>query len=189
MSSGNCKHINYFTMIFICALLLTNTVYPQEKNELSRIDKIISEAGKIIRYDDYKLPDIKGSYGEGKLEVKVRVVNTGSTPYSYFVLISRKTKYDTKRASISEEELTDVIEAFDSLVKMSITESTTSSYANIKYVSEEGFQMGYYVDEKRNSHWFVTLEKYGTGNTFFLKKPEELKEVLLAAQKKIKDLQ
>ena len=163
-------------------------LFAQEKSELSRIDKIISEAGKLIRYDDYDLFDIKGTYGMGKLETKLRVVNNGSIPYQYFVLISRRTKYDTKRASISEDELPEILEAFDSLVKMSTAEKNVSNYAEIKYVSEDGFQIGYYV-EKGKSHWFVTLEKYGSGNTFFLKKPESFKRVLIAAQTKIKDLQ
>ncbi len=168
-------------------LLLSNDSFPHDKKELSRMDAIISEAGRIIRFDDFNLPAIRGTYGMGKLEAKVRVLNTGETPYTYFLILARETKYSSARASIAEEELMELIEAFSSLIEMSLSESSTSDYAEIKYVGEEGLRIGYFKNVKGSKNWFVTLEKYTTGNTFLLKDPAELQKTFSLASQMIED--
>ena len=179
--------MKYLIMLLSIMQITIFTLFAQEKSEPSRMDKIISEGGKLIRYDDYKLSDIKGSIGTPKLETKIRVINSGSKPYTYFLLLSMEAKYSTKRASISEEELTDILEVYGSLVDASNSETNSSNYAEMKYVTEDGFEVGYYV-KKGKSKWFLKLEKYGSGSIFFLKKSEKFKQVLLAAQSKIKEL-
>ena len=189
MAINNIKQFNYLILMFISLFLFTNNLYAQVKDELSRIDRILSETGKIIRYNDYYLPGIKGTYGMGKLEMKVRVVNTGSSQNNNFVVLSRETKYSKAIGSISEDELIEILDALATLSEIVVTETNTANYTENKYISKDGFQIGYYLNKKGKAQWFVTLEKYASGKTFFLKNSEDIKEGFLAAQNKLKEFQ
>jgi secreted protein with Ig-like and vWFA domain len=65
--------------------------------------------------------------------------------------------------------------------------STSSDYTENKFVTDDGFQVGYYVS-KEKVNWYITLEKYGNGNTIFVKDAETIEEAFNLAKQRIDEL-
>jgi hypothetical protein len=58
-------------------------------------------------------------------------------------------------------------------------------YLENKFVTVDGFQVGYYID-KGTVHWYVRLEKYGS--TLFIDKYETIETAFSEAKNKIDSL-
>ena len=59
-------------------------------------------------------------------------------------------------------------------------------YLENRFISEDGFQVGYYVS-KGSASWYMKLERYGK-STVFIKNAEAITSSFTAAQKKIEEL-
>ena len=49
--------------------------------------------------------------------------------------------------------------------------ATNPDYLENKFVTSDGFQIGYYVDQGKTK-WYLKLEKYGSDNTIFINDAE-----------------
>ena len=77
----------------------------------------------------------------------------------------------------------------NTLKEESVGDRTASSnYIENKFVTEDGFRIGYYVDEGK-LRWYLRLEKYGSGNSVFVKQFITVQEAFDGAKLKISELQ
>lgn len=153
----------------------------------TKIDAFSSKTGTIIKYTDHKLSTIKSTYGEAS-ETRVRVINTlGNTP-AYFYQVEKPGKYSNATASIEYADLLEVIKALAVLKVEALKDAETNpDYLENKFTTVDGFQIGYYVNDKKIK-WFLQLEKYGSDKTLFIDKVETIEAAFDAAQSKIQEL-
>jgi hypothetical protein len=82
----------------------------------------------------------------------------------------------------------EVIKAFDSLKSQAASESSNqSAYVENKFITDDGFQVGYFVSDGKVS-WYMKLTKFGNGNTIFVKNIDDVQSAFNQASNKIDDL-
>lgn len=156
------------------------------KDATSKMDAFASKKGVIIRFEDYKLENIKLLYGVA--EAKIRQLHSGGET-KFFYQISMEGKYDTKTASIAYEDLLEVQKALSTLQAQVANDSKTASdYLENKFITDDGFQVGYYVSKGKIA-WYMVLEKYGKGNTAFPQDADVIIAAFQLARQKIESLQ
>lgn len=168
-------------------LLISMVIFGQDTKEANtKMDAFASKMGVIIKYVDYSLPNLSLNYG-GVSETKVRKFIIGSD-IGYFYQISFKGQYNTKTASIAYEDLLEVIKAIQTLKTESATDqSSNPDYLENKFVTDDGFQLGYYVSSGKLK-WYLVLEKYGSGNTIFINDVTTIETAFNGAKEKIESL-
>ena len=62
-----------------------------------------------------------------------------------------------------------------------------SDYMENKFVTVDGFQVGYYVSKGKAS-WYIKLEKYGSDNTLFIDNGDTIETAFTDAKSKIDEL-
>lgn len=65
--------------------------------------------------------------------------------------------------------------------------SANPDYMENKFVTVDGFQIGYYVTSGK-ANWYLKLEKYGSDNTLFVDGGENIETALTDAKNKIDEL-
>lgn len=174
------------TITLIILLLMNYTSFGQEKKDTnSKMQDFVSKTGTILKFENYNLQDIKLSYGVA--ESKIRKIIAGNEA-EYFLQISKSGKYDSKTASIAYEDIIEIQKALKTLIEQSLIDvNTTSDYLENKFVTDDGFQIGYYVSTGKIK-WYVKLEKYGSDNTAFIKDYQTIEEVFQLGKEKIEKL-
>jgi len=171
---------------FIFSLIIISGAFSQEKKEQkSKMLDFVSKTGVIIKFEDYNLPKLKLNYGVA--EAKIRKIISGNEK-QFFLQISKKGQYNTKTASIAYEDILEIQKALTSLQDQSVNDLVTlSDYLENKFITDDGFQIGYLINKGKIT-WYVTLEKYGSGNTAFAKDLESLVETFKFGKEKIEGL-
>mgnify|MGYP006087921007 FL=1 len=177
------------SLILLVIVLSTISAFAQDakdvNKEATKMDAFASKTGVITKYIDYNLPNIKLTYGIA--ETKIRQLYSGQE-IGYFYQISKEGKYDTKTASIAYEDLIEVLKAIQSLKEESEADKILNpDYLENKFVTDDGFKIGYYVSNGKVA-WFLTLEKYGSGNTIFLNSVTDIETAFNDAKTKIETL-
>ncbi|MCZ4317396.1 hypothetical protein O4H26_00155 [Aequorivita viscosa] len=177
------KNISIFLLLL---LIVTNIVFSQEeKREKSKLQDFTSKTGAIIKFDDYNLNNIKTTFSVANS--KVRKIIRGNE-IQYFLQISNEGKYGRKVASIAYEDILEVQKALVSLKSQSETDiGTNSDYLENKFITDDGIQVGYYL-EKGRLKWYITLEKYGSDNTIFPKDFDVIESAFREGKEKIDQL-
>lgn len=65
--------------------------------------------------------------------------------------------------------------------------SANPDYMENKFVTVDGFQLGYYVSNGKAS-WYIKLEKYGSENTLFIDNGDTIEIAFTEAKNKIDEL-
>lgn len=145
----------------------------------------MSKTGVILKFEDYILPTIKSTYDIA--ESKIRKVIAGNES-KYFLQISKNGKYATKTASIAYEDLIETQKALSNLkIQAEKDWETSSDYLENKFITDDGFQIGYYVS-KGKTVWYIKLEKYDSESTLFLKDPESIESIFQLGKEKVETL-
>lgn len=171
-----------FRIYFILFYLLVSSVYSQDEKVLTKMERFVSNTGKIMKLENFNLPDLKASYEVVKVKVRRATVQDET---NYYLLLVKEDKYSDKSAAIAEDDLEELIKAFEELIKQSENEISNSDYYENKFTTEDGFQIGY--GGGKNMMWFITLEKYGKSTVIF-KSYADIKAIFGMAQKKIQEL-
>ena len=175
----------------ILATLMSPSLHAQDvkketKGFETKMEMFSSKLGVITKFIDTKLPDLK-LYFSGAAETRIRKVISGSES-SYFYQIVNQGKYSTNTASIEYSDLIEIIKALKALKGSAEQDiSADQEYIENKFVSTDGFQVGYYVS-KGKCNWFLRLEKYTSDNTLFIKDGADLETAFLQAKIKIEEL-
>mgnify|MGYP000205613725 FL=1 len=161
-----------------------------EKNK-SKLSNFVSKKGQVIKFVDYLLPNLDSN--TNVLEMKIRLIYAGGKT-SYFCMISRDEEYGSKVAAIEEKDLDEILKAIESLEKdVEKTDMKEADYIENKFVTEDGFKIGYYAIFKegfmgvgeQDFNWFITLEEYDETTEFFDQDINKIKNSLLLAREKI----
>lgn len=173
------------TILILFIIMATSLFAEDAKTQVTKMDVFASKTGAIIKFIDYSLPDLQVSYSLA--ETKVRKLISGDS-IGYFYQISYEGKYDTKTASIAYEDLLEVIKALQKLKTETANDlSSKPDYLENKFVTEDGFQLGYFVSEGKLS-WYLVLEKYGSGNTVFINDVAIIEKAFSEAKEKIESI-
>lgn len=168
--------------LVIILLVTSSFLFPQDEEELTRMEKIVSNTGQILKLENFILPDIV-AYNE-KLHVKVRRATMGREA-AYDLLLTKEDKYGAKSVAIAEEDLKEVLYAFQDLIVQSASESSSADYLENKFTTDDGFQIGY--AKGSSITWFVMFDRYGKSTVLF-DNPDGIKNALANAIFKIEEL-
>lgn len=181
-------HKNMKKILLLLALMVPFVSYAQNEAEkqLTKFEQFSSKTGKISKFVDVNMPKIPKSY-MGSLETGIRILMGEKNVYFY-----RIEEEETSRsiAHIAMIEYSDLVEINKALaVLLSEVEADCAAnpdYLENKFISEDGFQVGYYVS-KGSASWYMKLERYGK-STVFIKNAEAITSGFTAAQQKIEEL-
>ena len=187
---------NVITMIkrlTIVLVLLASvaTIYAQDvKKEAetvkTKMDMFASKTGAITKFIDTKLPVLKTSFG-GVAETRIRKISNGGL-VAFFYQIVKTGKYSTSTASIEYSDLLEVLKALEALqAEVGNDLATNPDYLENKFITVDGFQVGYYVSGSKSS-WYIKLEKYGSDNTLFIDSGDTIESAFTEAKNKIDEL-
>lgn len=171
-------------------ILLTALSYGQEvKKEAeavkTKMDVFASKTGSITKFVDYKLPNLPTSYSAA--ETRVRKITNG-TATGYFYQITKEGKYSNSVASIEYSDLVELLKAVKALKgEVNNDIAANSDYMENKFITVDGFQVGYYVSKGKAS-WYLKLEKYGSDNTLFIDNGDTVENAFADAKNKIDEL-
>ncbi|AYZ35479.1 hypothetical protein EGY07_07820 [Chryseobacterium indologenes] len=177
-------------IIFATSLIAISAVYGQEtrketQNIKTKMDVFASKTGSLTKLIDTKLHPLRASFDSA--ETRIRKISNGNIS-GYFYQISKTGKYNTTTASIEYTDLVEVLKALKVLqAEVNSDISLNPDYLENKFVTVDGFQIGYYVD-KGNVHWYISLEKYGSDNSLFIDKYETIETAFSEAKTKIDSL-
>ncbi|WP_242156370.1 hypothetical protein [Aestuariivivens sediminis] len=158
------KHLQIFIILLVTSLSIhSQDLKNESENVKTKMDAFASKTGVITKFIDFNLEDLKSSYGI-KIDTRIRKVNSGSLE-SYFYQIIKPGKYSNSTASIEYSDLLELIKAIE-VLENNESEDVISNpdYLENKFITEDGFQLGYYVNNGK-SKWYLKLEKYGSDNT------------------------
>lgn len=151
----------------------------------TKMDAFISSTGRITKFVDTKLPVLKTAYD--RVETRIRKIGSGTTP-SYFYQIIKKGQYSTTTASIEYFDLLEVLKALK-VLKQEVDKDIADNpdYLENKFITVDGFQVGYYVTNKKAT-WYIELERYGSNNSLFFDDGNTIEIVFTEAKNKIDEL-
>jgi len=172
-------------LIFMLLFTTGNLFSQSVKDTNTKIEEFTSKTGVIVRFEDYNLPKLDHTYGTAK--TKIRKLKSGDD-IVYFYIISNKGKYGEKAASIAFEDLIELEKALAALKSQSlINNSSGSDYVENKFITDDGFQLGYYVSKGKLS-WYMKFDKYGNEGTIFVKNIESIESAFNLAKQKTNEL-
>ncbi len=149
-------------VVFVCSFFVFSQNVDEEK---TKMEKFASKTGVVSCIQDFNLEDMYSLYGTDA-KTRIRKLSSGGETL-YFYQIEKEGSYDTKIASIEYSDVVEVIKAITVLSEQqSEDKALNPDYLENKFITEDGFQVGYYVSGG-DSNWFIILEKYGSDNTFF----------------------
>ena len=151
----------------------------------TKMDVFASKTGSITKFIDTKLPNLKTSFGS--VETRIRKITNGTTT-GYFYQISKEGKYSNSVASIEYSDLIEVLKALK-VLKNDVDNdiALNPNYMENKFVTVDGFQVGYYVSGGKAS-WYIKLEKFESDNTIFINNGETIETAFSEAKSKIDEL-
>lgn len=175
----------FFTIILLSLFV---EVYSQDKKAekvtpTTKLDAFSSKTGVVYKLMDYNLDDLKLMYA-GSCKTRIRKISDGKLS-EYFYQIEKSGQYSNTTASIAYSDLIEVIKAIQILkADVNVDINNNSDYLEHKFVTEDGFQIGYYID-KGKAVWYMKLERYGSDNTIFLRDSMDVDSILTLAKQKI----
>ena len=174
---------------FICLMFLSINVALAQSNQKetqtteTKMDAFASRTGVITKFIDYKLPSLKLFLGE-PAQTRIRKVMSGLET-RYFYVVEKQGKTSTSTGSIEYNDLLQVTKVLATLKGEALNDlSSKRDYVENKYVTDDGFQFGYYITEGK-SKWYIKLEQNGTDNTLFINDVQTIENSFNEAKYKI----
>lgn len=174
--------------LLVLSMVLASFVsYGQEKTETfkTKTDVFLSKTGSIIKYVDYSQPNLVSKYSS--CETRVRKITNGTNVPLIVYQIVKEGKYGSSTASIDYVDLIEILKAIKTLKSDVITDVSSSNYIENKFVSTDGFQLGYYISGGK-SVWYIQLEKYGSDKTVFIDNVDTIEMAMNNAKIKMDEI-
>ena len=173
-------------ILFFSHLAVAQDRKKEIKPAETKMEIFASKTGTITKFIDFKMPSLKLFLGE-VAETRVRKVIVGNE-LKYFYLIEKESKNAHTTASIEYSDLLEVIKALAILKSEALADqSSKPDYLENKYVTSDGFQLGYYVTEGKGK-WYIKFDRYGSDNTVFINDVQTIETSLNAARNKIEEM-
>jgi hypothetical protein len=152
----------------------------------TKMETFASRPGTITKFIDFKLSNLKLFLGE-PAQTRIRKVISGDES-KYFYLLEKQGKTDINSASIEYDDLLVALKALATLKGEAVKDVYSKpDYVENKYITDDGFQFGYYVAEGK-SKWYLKFEKSGSDNTFFINDAQTIENSFVEAKKKIEEV-
>ena len=178
--------LTFVVVVFCITAIFAQDVKKESQKAETKMEAFASKTGTIIKFQDYNLPNLKLHTG-GIAETRIRKFTSGGET-KYFYQITKPGQYGDKTASIEYSDLLEVIKALNSLKSdLQSDIAKNPDYLENKFVTEDGFQLGYYVSSGK-SNWYMKLEKYSSGSTIFIKQLSVIENAFNGAKAKIEEL-
>lgn len=180
------SYLTAVILLFNTALIYSQEIKKESKLAETKMEAFVSKTGVVIKFIDYNLDNIRLSYGD-MASTRIRRMSNGKEAH-YFYQIEKSGQYSNNVASIEYSDLIEIIKAMQTLkseVERDI--STMPDYLENKFLTEDGFQIGYYVSKGKAS-WYLKLEKYDSKSTLFLKDGDSIEVAFNNAKMKIEEL-
>lgn len=172
-----------FFMLLLLALSMNLCAQNDSIVRVTKYSALETKKGVVIKFVDKNIDDIKYNASSFGLPCKIRTFHNNEGN-SYFVIISST----QKKAMIEYSDLVEVNKAFEKLFKEVDSDcSLDPDYLENKYITDDGFKIGYYV-RKGKAHWYFDLDFYSIGGYFDLKKPYDFSKGLKEAQNEIEKM-
>jgi len=179
------KSLCLFVFNILCIYSFSQDVKNNEERPKTKMEEFFSRTGGIVKFIDYKLPNLKSSYATAL--TWVREVSSENVSL-YFYQIEKKGQYSDVTASIEYGDLLELLKALDALKsEVERDKNADPDYLENKFITDDGFQLGYYIS-KGKATWFLKLERYGSDNTLYLSDVETISNSFQAAKLKIEEL-
>ena len=135
----------------------------------------------LVRVVEHEQPSIHTKFGD-YIQTKINEFTADSTSYIFEIV-----KDECTSIMINYDELKAINDKLPEIVYSS-EEDLIGDYkfVEFKYVSDSGFQLGYYVRRSKIS-WFLSFGE-SKQDIIYLRNKEELIEVLVGAQSTIEEL-
>lgn len=176
------------TLFIIAVMFMATSLKAQEnqKNaEKTKMDAFVSKTGSLLKYIDTNLPNLKTSFAAS--ETRIRKIKSGTTT-GYFYQIVKEGKYSDNTASIEYSDLVELVKALKALQAEVETDiALNPDYMENKFITEDGFQVGYYVSNGKAS-WYIKLERFGSDATLFINDGDIIETAFNNAKTKIEEL-
>ena len=177
-------------ILLLLALFSTTITFAQRNDkgdkQLTKFEQISSQTGKIVKFQDVKMPGIALSFG-GVLKASVRLVMGEDDAFFYRIEKPETSSSLGKIAMIEYSDLVEINKALETLSSAVDSDiAANPDYLENKFRTEDGFEVGYYVSNGK-ANWFISLERYSS-STVFPKSKEEVINAFSEAQKKIEEL-
>lgn len=178
-----------FIIIFI--IISVSYCYSQSQTDdkeksKSKMEQFSLSTGQITKFTDYKLPNVKTSYG-GK-ECRVRVFTRGSEIRYYYQIIN-KTQYKSLVSSIEYSDLLEVMKAYNQLKSEALQDMVSNPEYLENYFTtiDDDFTFGYYVS-KGKINWYMTIGNKYNNENIFPNSHTDIEEAFGSAKTKIEEL-
>lgn len=172
-------------VIAIVLMISINAFGQDVKEAESKMEAFASKTGVILKFQDYNLSGMNLTYGAA--EARISKISSGSEP-GYFYIVSAKGQYGEKSAAIADSDLLEIIKALETLKRDAVVDAATNAdYLENKFVTSDGFQLGYYVS-KGKTKWYMVLERYKSDNTIFINDVSTIEKAFSEAKAKIENL-
>ena len=179
------KSLTILVLLFQ-TLCFSQDVKSEDEKVQTKMEQFVSQSGVITKFTDTNLSKLKAGFTVA--ETRIRKLNSGDI-VKYFYQIEKPGQYGSSTASVEYSDLLEVIKAFNSL-KLEVDNDVNSNpdYLENKFITEDGFQLGYYVSKGKAS-WYIKLEKYGTDKTLYVKDSATIESNFTEAKSKIEEMQ
>ena len=135
-----------------------------EKQTVTDYDKFTGRVGISFRFEEIEIGEIRSMTGGARFSI--RIIEDESNQQRYYLRITMTTTRGNEHASISYPDLIEINKALESIQSQSLRDSSISDrYIENKFISNDGFIVGYLVDKGKLS-WFVQADKYA--GSYFL---------------------
>ena len=182
--------IKTYTIMKRIFLLLMAVVplfaYSQDAKEATKFEVFSSKTGSIMKYIDTNMPALPLNWGSLQTSVRT-VMSDQGVAYFYRIERAEMQSLPARTAMIEYSDLVEINKALGKLVaSVSADLQSNPDYLENKFITEDGFQIGYYVSSGK-ANWYMKLEKY-TSSTVFVKNSDVLISAFSGAQQKIEEL-
>ncbi len=135
-----------------------------DKNELTKMQRIVSEKGSLIRTVSHDLKALQSS--ANALSAQITIIDSGNGA-EYFLQLIRETEYEDDIAAISENDIYGLSEALESLKKASqVDVYLDADHVQNIFVTEDYFKVGYFVLDAALT-WFIEFDEYSDELEYF----------------------
>ena len=172
--------------LFVSMPILAQDTKKEAETVKTKMDVFASKTGTIMKFVDYNLSGIKGSYGTST-ETRIRKITSG-TVSGYFFQIEKAGQYGSSKASIDYNDLLELIKALKTLkTEVDIDITTSPDYLENKFTTVDWFQVGYFIN-KGKATWYLKLEKYGSDSSVFIQNSDLILVAFEEGKAKIEQL-
>lgn len=177
-------------LLFLFAALSSVCAFAQNKEEakqLTKFEQYASATGRIVKFQDVKMPSIPGLILSG-LQTSIRMImGAGQDAFFYRIEEPETTRSIAHIAMIEYSDLVEINNALKTLTASVESDiAANPDYLENKFRTEDGMEVGYYVSNGK-ANWFLKLERY-TSSTVFPKNQEVIVDAFKNAQAKIEEL-